>query len=35
MQNTPQMATAVKQGIALDPSAGEPYNYRGEPYAEQ
>lgn len=35
MQNTPQIATAVKQGIALDPSAGEPYNYRGEPYAEQ
>jgi hypothetical protein len=35
LPNTPEAAAAIKQGIALDPSAGEPYDYLNEPYSEQ
>jgi hypothetical protein len=32
--NTPEVAAAIQQGIALDPSTGEPYDYLNEPYTE-
>ncbi len=35
LPNTPEIAEEIKQGIALDPSAGEPYDFRDEPYVEQ
>lgn len=35
LPNTPEVAAAIKQGIALDSSAGEPYDYRNEPYTER
>jgi hypothetical protein len=33
--NTPENAAEIQRGIALDPSAGEPYDYLDEPYSEQ
>jgi hypothetical protein len=35
LPNTSGIDEAIKQGIALDPSAGEPYDYLNEPYSEQ
>jgi hypothetical protein len=34
LPNTPANAAAIQEGIALDPSAGEPYEFRNEPYTE-
>lgn len=35
LPNTPDNARSVRQGIALDVSAGEPYDFRNEPNSEQ
>jgi hypothetical protein len=35
LPSTPEVTAAIQQGIALDPSAGEPYDYLNEPYTEQ
>jgi hypothetical protein len=35
LPNTREVTAAIQQGIALDPSAGEPYDYRNDPYTER
>jgi hypothetical protein len=35
LENTPTIAAAIRKGVALDPSNGEPYDFRDEPYTEK
>jgi len=35
LAKTSESAASIQEGIALDPSNGEPYNFRNEPYTER